>query len=126
MKNSWMAMGLAAAVACAGCAARENTRSTGEYIDDATITTKVKTELIGAKEVKSADISVRTYNGEVQLSGFVDSPDQKSRAEQIARAVPGVKDVQDDLLIKTASTAQAPVQEAAGAQTPAAQGSSTN
>jgi len=125
--KSLKAMGMAASFACAvavtslvttGCAGDQNTRSTGTYIDDAAVSTKVKTELLADKQVKGTEVKVRTYGGDVQLSGFVDSPEEKTRAVEIARAVPGVRVVRDDLVVKIA---EAPtVQEPAGAQTPAA------
>jgi osmotically-inducible protein OsmY len=121
MKNSFKSIAAAVCLTAligAGCAARENSRSTGTFVDDTTVSTKIKAELLADKNVKGTDVSVRTYNGEVQLSGFVDNSDQKIRAEQIARAVPGVRDVHDDLIVKTSPTAQVPVNEAAGAQTP--------
>jgi hyperosmotically inducible protein len=129
MKNSWKTTGLAAFLAAflaVGCAGNENSRSTGTYIDDTAVSAKVKTELLTDKRVKGTEVAVRTYNGEVQLSGFVDSPDQKVRAVQVARAVPGVRDVHDDLIVKvvpaTAAVSGQPIQEAAGAQTQPASG----
>ena len=129
MKKSFKAIGMAATLALsvsalglvtAGCAGDQSSRSTGTYIDDTAVSTKVKTELLTDKEVKSSDVKVRTYNGEVQLSGFVDSQDQKDRAVQVARAVPGVRVVRDDLIVKAPVTAQGPavVTEPAGAETP--------
>jgi osmotically-inducible protein OsmY len=129
MTKSFKAIGMAAglalsvsvmAVVTAGCAGNQTSRSTGTYIDDTAVSTKVKTELLTDKDVKGTEVKVRTYNGEVQLSGFVDSPDQKIRAVQVARAVPGVRVVWDDLIVKAPATAQGPavVQEAAGAEAP--------
>jgi osmotically-inducible protein OsmY len=108
------------AVATTGCAGDRSSRSTGTYIDDKAVSTKVKTQLLTDSDVKGTEVRVRTYDGEVQLSGFVDSAAQKDRAVAIARAVPGVRAVKDDLIVKTVNTAQgtAPVQEPAGAQAP--------
>ncbi|HVU34085.1 MAG TPA: BON domain-containing protein [Opitutaceae bacterium] len=83
-----------------GCAATRTSESTGEYIDDASITTKVKTEFVRDPIVKALDVKVETYKGVVQLSGFVDTPQQKSRAEQIARNTPGVQGVTNNISIK--------------------------
>jgi len=91
---------LACALAFGGCAATPTKDSTGEYVDDATITTKVKSALLGDKAVKSFEIKVETFKGVVQLSGFVDTPDQKAAAERDASAVNGVKDVRDDIAVK--------------------------
>ena len=129
MRNSWKTTGVAAGLAAllaVGCAGNATTRSTGTYVDDTAVSAKVKTELLTDKEVKGTEVAVRTYNGEVQLSGFVDSADQKVRAVQVARAVPGVRDVHDDLIVKvvpaTAAASGQPIQEAAGAQTQPASG----
>lgn len=93
------AMILALASACAPTSSRP---STGEYIDDATITTRVKAALAGDSEVKAREVNVETYTGVVQLSGFVDSQAEIRRAVEIARDVPGVKSVRNDIQIKPA------------------------
>ena len=85
-----LVMGLAA---CAGDGAH---RSTGRYIDDKTISAEVNAKLIADKNVKSSQIYVTTYNGVVQLSGFVESKDQAQRAVVLAQQVDGVKSVKDD------------------------------
>jgi len=83
---------------CAGTATRE---STGEYVDDSAITTKVKAELVRDPIVKALQVEVKTFKGVVQLSGFVDTKDQKSQAEADAKTVAGVQDVKNDLVVKT-------------------------
>ncbi len=83
-----------------GCAATPTSDSTGQYVDDTTITTKVKAALLGDDAVKSFQIKVETVKGVVQLSGFVDTDDEKSAAVKDATAVPGVKDVSDDIIVK--------------------------
>jgi osmotically-inducible protein OsmY len=83
-----------------GCAATPTSDSTGQYVDDTTITTKVKSALLGDDAVKSFEIKVETVKGVVQLSGFVDTSDQKSVAGKDASAVPGVKHVQNNLIVK--------------------------
>lgn len=100
---------LVAAVACAaaptfglsGCAGTRLSKSTGEYIDDAALTAKVKAELFRDPIVSGMQVNVDTYKGIVQLNGFVDTPQEKARAEQIARNVPGVSGVQNKLSVKT-------------------------
>lgn len=72
----------------------------GEYVDDSTLTAKVKSALLAKKGVSSADISVETYHGVVQLSGFVDSAEQVRLAGQAARGVGGVKEVRNNLNVK--------------------------
>ncbi len=88
---------LAGIQGCAGTSARE---STGEYIDDGVITTKVKTALVKDKTVSAREISVETYKGTVQLSGFVASEDEKNHAETLTRTVGGVKAVSNGIVIR--------------------------
>lgn len=84
----------------AGCAHEGHERSAGEVIDDTTITSRVKADLLAEKDVKSFDISVETFNGTVQLSGFVDSQWQIDKAVQVAGNVAGVRHVKNDLVHK--------------------------
>ena len=89
----------------ASCASSPTSRATGQVIDDASITTRVKTALAKETGLRDAmDIDVTTYRGTVQLSGFVDSPELASRAAQVASSVPGVQSVRNDLQIKTAQS----------------------
>ena len=88
------------AIFAAGCAHEGHERSTGEVINDASITTKVKSALLAEKDVNSFDIKVKTFEGTVQLSGFVDSQWQIDKAVQIAAAVHGVEHVKSDLIHK--------------------------
>jgi osmotically-inducible protein OsmY len=83
-----------------GCAATSTRDSTGQYVDDTVITTKVKSALLGDKAVKSFEIKVVTFKKVVQLSGFVDTSEQKSAAGNDASAVAGVKDVENNLIVK--------------------------
>lgn len=82
------------------CAATRTTDSTGQYVDDSAITAKVKSALLGDDAVKSFAVSVETVKGVVQLSGFVDTSDQRSAAGRDASAVLGVKDVKNSLIVK--------------------------
>jgi osmotically-inducible protein OsmY len=82
------------------CASTPKHESTGEYVDDSVITTKVKALLANDDFFKSFQISVETYRGIVQLSGFVNSREAVNRAGQIARGVQGVKSVRNDLIVK--------------------------
>ena len=72
----------------------------GEYVDDSVITTKVKSQLAADDFLKSFEISVETYKGIVQLSGFVGSQQAVDKAGEIARSVKGVKSVKNDLKVK--------------------------
>ena len=84
-----------------GCAATATHESTGQYIDDAAITTKVKAALVKAPEVSATAITVETYKGNVQLSGFVDDEAQRARAAAVAGSIKGVQRVTNDLQIKS-------------------------
>ena len=84
-----------------GCSATATRQSTGEYVDDATITTKVKAALVKDPVVKALDVQVETFKNTVQLSGFVDSTVQKARAEEIARGTNGVRDVTNNIQLKS-------------------------
>ncbi len=87
----------------AGCAATPTSRSTGQVADDATITTRVKAALAKDEGLRNAmDVSVTTYQGNVQLSGFVNSPEIAQRAVRIAQSVPGVQRVTNSLQIASA------------------------
>ncbi|MCB2168985.1 MAG: BON domain-containing protein [Deltaproteobacteria bacterium] len=87
-------------VALAACASTSKKESTGEYVDDSVITTKVKSLLAEDDFLKSFQISVETYKGTVQLSGFVNSRQAVDKANQIAYSVKGVKSVKNDLIVK--------------------------
>ena len=84
----------------AACASTRTHESTGEYVDDSVITTKVKAKLADDDFFKSFQISVETFKGIVQLSGFVNSQQAVNRAGEIVRTVQGVKSVKNDLIVK--------------------------
>jgi osmotically-inducible protein OsmY len=85
----------------AGCGhSQAAPETTGNYIDDSTITTKVKAALVGDSLVKAADIQVNTTHGEVELTGGVDDSSQKDAAGKDAAGVAGVTDVKNDLTVK--------------------------
>jgi osmotically-inducible protein OsmY len=88
---------MATLVACASTSKQEGA---GEYVDDSVITTKVKSLLAADDFLKSFEISVETYKGIVQLSGFVDSQKAIDKAGEIARGVKGVKSVKNNLSVK--------------------------
>jgi osmotically-inducible protein OsmY len=82
------------------CASTPKQESTGEYVDDSVITTKVKTMLASDDFLKSFQISVETYKGTVQLNGSVDSQKAIDKAGEIASSVKGVKSVKNNLNVK--------------------------
>ncbi len=87
-------------VAFLGCASTPTKESTGEYIDDSAITTKVKSAILGDPALKVFQINVETFKGEVQLSGYVDSAKNVEKAGEVARSVGGVKSVKNNLNVK--------------------------
>jgi osmotically-inducible protein OsmY len=87
-------------VAFVACASTSKQESTGEYVDDSVITTKVKSLLAADDFLKSFQIGVETFKGTVQLSGFVNSQKAVDKAVEITRSVKGVKSVKNDLIVK--------------------------
>jgi hyperosmotically inducible protein len=83
-----------------GCAGDRYHQSTGEDIDDHGITSRVKDALSNDAQYKYDGVQVVTFKGTVQLSGFVDTSDQKSRARDLAKGVEGVKDVENNITVK--------------------------
>ena len=84
----------------ASCTSTETSESTGEYVDDAAISNKIRGQLIGDKELNVFQIDVSTYKGVVQLSGFVNSAAAKARASTVAAGTSGVKEVHNNLIVK--------------------------
>jgi osmotically-inducible protein OsmY len=83
-----------------GCASTATSESTGQYFDDTVITTKVKTAIFNDASLKTNDISVETFKGRVQLSGFVDTNANIAQAATVAKGVGGVTSVKNDLRLK--------------------------
>ena len=83
-----------------GCASTQKREGTGEYIDDSTITTKVKAAIFNDPALKVFQINVETFKGDVQLSGFVDSAQSVTKAGAVARGGKGVKSVENNLIGK--------------------------
>ncbi|HTD67572.1 MAG TPA: BON domain-containing protein [Candidatus Limnocylindria bacterium] len=107
MKRKLILFSLAAvtAVGFVGCASDKadsdsHKRTTGRYIDDKMLGMKVKGALDDSEVYKFPDVKVNTYEGTVQLTGFVDTDDQKRKAEEIARNIQGVSSVQNQISLK--------------------------
>jgi osmotically-inducible protein OsmY len=108
MKTSFKPIALAALLTASlglvafhsGCAATATKESTGEYVDDSAITLRVKTALMKDPVVKAGDVSVETFKGVVQLSGFVNTAAEKSQAGRIAASVKNVTDVKNSIVVK--------------------------
>jgi len=83
-----------------GCASTAKQEGTGEYIDDTVVTAKVKAAIFNEPTLKSAEINVETFKGVVQLSGFVNSREDVNKAVAVARQIPGVTSVKNDMRLK--------------------------
>jgi osmotically-inducible protein OsmY len=88
---------LASTVSCGATTSKE---STGEYLDDSVITSKVKSAIFAEETLKVAEINVETFKGVVQLSGFVNSRGDIDKAVTVARQVKGVTSVKNDMRVK--------------------------
>ena len=86
-----------------GCTATPTRESTGEFIEDTVITTKVKAAIVNEPTLKATEINVETFKGVVQLSGFASNQAEISRAVEIARGVKGVSSVKNDVRLKTSA-----------------------
>jgi len=82
------------------CTSTSHHESTGEYIDDSVITTRVKAAIVADESLKVTEINVETYKGVVQLSGLVTSMDAQYQAVKLAKEVDGVKSVKNDMHVK--------------------------
>ena len=99
-RQTRIVLALLLALLLAACAGSPGQSSTGEYIDDTVLTTRVKSALLNDASVSGFSIHVETYKATVQLSGFVKTVAERNRAVQLARAVPGVRQVRNDILIR--------------------------
>ena len=84
-----------------GCAVGRGQESAGALVDDAAITTKVKSKFAADSTVSAMSISVETLQGVVQLSGFAKSAEEKAMAEKLARDTKGVADVKNNIIVKS-------------------------
>lgn len=83
-----------------GCAVTRDQETVGAYVDDATITTKIKARFVDDKLVDAASIHIETLNGTVMLSGFAKNSAERSTAERIARDVSGVRSVRNEIIVR--------------------------
>jgi len=103
MKNSFRLTFIVIALAVgamSGCAVQRGQESVGAYVDDATITTQVKSRFVESKVVDAGAISVETMTGTVMLSGFAKNQLEKNTAENIARNVSGVRSVKNEISVR--------------------------
>ncbi|HET7526818.1 MAG TPA: BON domain-containing protein [Burkholderiaceae bacterium] len=94
------AVSAVALLTAAGCAVTRGQESTGNYVDDTAITTRVKAKFAEDKTVSAMSIGVETMRGTVQLSGFAKTLDEKMQAEKLARGVSGVVAVKNDIVVR--------------------------
>lgn len=92
-----------ASAAMTGCSSTPTQQSAGEAVDDGVVTAKVKAALVADPMTKAHQITVETFKGTVQLSGFVESDEARTRALQLARDVDGVKKVKDAMEVRRGS-----------------------
>jgi osmotically-inducible protein OsmY len=90
----------ALAATLGACSAISGRESAGQYVDDTTISTNVRAGLLSDTGFKATQIHVETMQGVVQLSGFVDHPGDRAKADHIAWNVKGVKDVRDSIVVR--------------------------
>ena len=86
-----------------GCAVATDQSSVGQYVDDVTITTRVKAKYAEDPKVSAMRIQVETLNGTVQLAGFATSQGEKDKAAELARGIGGVKSVKNDIVVRAPS-----------------------
>ncbi len=89
-----------AALTATGCAVLRDQQSVGEYVDDSTITTRVKAKYAEDKTVSAMAISVETFGGTVQLSGAAKSNEERAKAESLAKDTAGVKSVRNAIMVR--------------------------
>jgi osmotically-inducible protein OsmY len=89
-----------ALVTVTGCAVTRGQETVGAYIDDSTITARIKARFVDNQQVDAAAISVETLNGTVMLSGFAKNATERTTAEGIARDVSGVKAVKNEIAVR--------------------------
>jgi hyperosmotically inducible periplasmic protein len=99
IKPTMMSLALAVILSAAGCTAMTG-QSTGQYVDDRTITASVKSKLVADRASNLTRVDVDTTNRVVSLNGVVESTDQKRRAEELAAQVSGVRRVDNNLQVQ--------------------------
>lgn len=90
----------AALLTTTGCAVMRDQQTTGAYVDDTALTTRIKARFIESKEVDASSIRVETLNGTVMLSGFAKNQNERTTAEEIAMKTNGVKNVKNAIVVR--------------------------
>jgi osmotically-inducible protein OsmY len=91
---------VAALTVLPGCSVMRGQSTVGDYIDDTAVTTAVKAKFVDNRTVDASSIKVETLNGEVMLSGFAKSSEERAAAENLARTVQGVKSVKNQVVVR--------------------------
>ncbi|MHB8347732.1 MAG: BON domain-containing protein [Acidiferrobacterales bacterium] len=99
LNRTWLFMAVFLSI-LSGCAATRTKDSTGQYIDDATITTKVKAALLADKDISTLHIHVKTTRGVVYLTGSADLSQEADKAAKDANGVAGVQSVDNDIQVR--------------------------
>ena len=94
---------LMASAVVVGCSSSPTQQAAGEAVDDGVVTAKVKAALVADPVTKAHQINVETFKGTVQLSGFVETDEARTRALQLARDVEGVRKVKDAMEVRRGS-----------------------
>ena len=100
IRSTAVVLALASVGGLAACADTQTSESTGQYVDSAAITAKVKAAILKDPDLKVMQITVKTFKDVVQLSGFVNTGAMKAHATTVAANVPGVASVKNDLVVK--------------------------
>jgi osmotically-inducible protein OsmY len=100
ISNAAVAATIAMTIALSGCNVFRGQSTAGQYVDDVSITTKVKAELLDSKKVDGLDVNVDSKNGYVTLTGYASNATERTKAGALARDVKGVKGVDNELQIK--------------------------
>jgi len=96
-----VAVGLSlGALLVSGCAVTRDQETVGQYVDDVSLTTRVKAKFAADPTVSAMAIQVETLKGVVQLSGFAKSNEERTAAERLARETSGVRAVRNDILVR--------------------------
>jgi len=91
---------LVAAPLLQGCAVARDQQTVGSYVDDTTLTTRIKAKFAADSAVSALAINVETLKGVVQLSGFAKTAQERDTAEALARSVQGVVSVRNDIIVR--------------------------
>jgi osmotically-inducible protein OsmY len=104
MRALILAAGIAAlsSIQLSACSTYDGQRSSVQVADDNTITAMVKARFAQNDKVNAMNLGVDTLRGEVLLSGFADSQEDRAQAGELALNVPGVKSVRNDIVVRAA------------------------